>query len=224
MCEATTIPILVDGSTRFGHINMPANLRNLEKLGAAGVCYEDKVIPKINKFLDIEPSEQADIKEFSEKIAECKAAKTDPDFNLIAKINCFIPGRGFKGIASATDRAYKYAKAGADAILLYHNYTSSSEIEAFMKYWWAKYNICPIIINPTKILKKPMKLYKEHGVSAVIWSNPTIRAAIKSQQDITKSIYENETLLDLQDKIAEVSEIDRLLGSSWPEMKNISGN
>jgi phosphoenolpyruvate phosphomutase len=93
MADATSLPILLDGDTGFGNFNNARILvSKLEKIGVAGVCMEDKLFPKTNSFLKGESQELADIDEFCGKIAACKAAQTDPDFSVIARLESFITG------------------------------------------------------------------------------------------------------------------------------------
>ncbi|MDA0705025.1 MAG: isocitrate lyase/phosphoenolpyruvate mutase family protein, partial [Proteobacteria bacterium] len=94
MADATTIPILLDGDTGYGNFNNFRRLvRKLCQRGVAGVCIEDKQFPKTNSFLG-ENQPLADIDEFCGKIKAGKDSQTDPDFNVVARIEALIAGWG----------------------------------------------------------------------------------------------------------------------------------
>src|SRR6266567_3157556 len=51
--EATSLPLLADCDTGFGGtINMARLVRQYEAAGIAGICVEDKVLPKRNSYLE----------------------------------------------------------------------------------------------------------------------------------------------------------------------------
>ena len=74
MVDASQAPILVDGDTGFGNFNNARLFaRKLAERGAAGVCLEDKLFPKMNSFVgDRHPL--ADIEEFSGRLKAVKDA------------------------------------------------------------------------------------------------------------------------------------------------------
>src|SRR5437868_7327789 len=69
MCDATRIPILLDGDTGYGNFNSVRRLvRKLEQRGVAGVCIEDKLFPKTNSLSKGRAQPLAGIDEFCGKI------------------------------------------------------------------------------------------------------------------------------------------------------------
>lgn len=203
MNDSTSLPILVDGDTGYGDFNTARRfVRKLEQIGIAGVCFEDKIFPKTNSFIEVDGGQAlADIKEFSGKIKACKNYQTNPDFVVVARLEAFIAG---KGLEEALKRATAYQEAGADAILVHSKLSSSKDIEDFMSGW---NNKCPIIIVPTKYYKTPTDNFKNLGISLVIWANHNMRAAIKSMEESSKIIFENQSLLQVEKKITTVNEI-----------------
>ncbi|RPJ76784.1 MAG: phosphoenolpyruvate mutase, partial [Acidobacteria bacterium] len=68
MCDATSVPILLDADTGYGNFNNARRLvRKLEQRGVAGMCIEDKLFPKTNSFLGTERQPLASIEEFAGK-------------------------------------------------------------------------------------------------------------------------------------------------------------
>lgn len=205
MSDATTLPILLDADTGYGNFNNARRLvSKLESRGIAGACLEDKLFPKTNSLHDGRAQPLADIEEFALKIKACKDSQTDPDFCVVARVEAFIAGWG---LDEALRRAEAYRNAGADAILMHSKKSDPSDIEAFMKAW---NNQGPVVIVPTKYYKTPTDLFREMGVSMVIWANHNVRAAVQAMQDVTNTIYREQSLMSVEPKIVSVKEIFRL--------------
>jgi phosphoenolpyruvate phosphomutase len=205
MSDGTSIPILLDGDTGYGNFNnMRRLVRKLEQRDIAGVCIEDKLFPKTNSFIAGETQPLADIEEFCGKIKAAKDTQNDSDFNVVARVEAFIAGWGLQ---EALRRAEAYRLAGADAVLIHSKKNNPSDIEMFMKEWG---NRLPVVIVPTKYYTTPTDRFRELGISLVIWANHNIRSATRTMQEVSKKIYDEESLIHVEDKIASVSELFRL--------------
>jgi len=204
MADNTSVPILLDGDTGYGNFNNARRLvRKLEQRGVAGVCIEDKLFPKTNSFIgDGQPL--ADMDEFCGKIQAMKEAQHDQDFQVIARVEAFIAGWSLE---EALLRAEAYRRAGADAVLIHSKKADHSDIEAFMNEWGNRH---PVVIVPTKYYKTPTEVFRNLGISTVIWANHNVRAAVTAMQDICKKIYEQESLIQVEKTVATVNEIFRL--------------
>jgi phosphoenolpyruvate phosphomutase len=208
MADATTVPVMLDGDTGYGNFNNVQRLvRKLEQRGVAAVCIEDKLFPKTNSFIAGERQALADIDEFCGKIKAAKDAQRDDEFSLVARVEAFIAGRG---LDEALRRAAAYQAAGADAILMHSALSVPDEILAFMREWGDR---CPVVIVPTKYYSTPVEVYREHGVSMVIWANHLLRSAISAMQDTARVLHETQSLAKLEQQVASVSEIFRLQGA-----------
>lgn len=82
-----------------------------------------------------------------------------------------------------------------------------SDIEAFMKAWK---NQGPVVIVPTKYYTVPTDQFRDWGVSLVIWANHNLRASITAMQNTTQQIYKDQSLVNVEKKIAAVKEVFRL--------------
>ncbi|MDR4464376.1 MAG: phosphoenolpyruvate mutase [Nitrospira sp.] len=205
MSDATTIPILLDGDTGYGNFNnMQRLVRKLEQRHIAAVCIEDKLFPKTNSFIKGDAQPMADMQEFCGKIKAGKDAQIDPDFCIIARVEAFICGWG---LAEALRRAEAYRQAGADGILIHSALAVPDEILAFKQEWGTR---CPVVIVPTKYYATPTEVFRQHGISMVIWANHMLRAAVAAMQKTARTLKEQEHLLSIEDKVAPVSEIFRL--------------
>lgn len=212
MCDNNTIPMLLDADTGYGNFNNARRLvKKLEQRGVAGACVEDKLFPKTNSLLeDSEAKPLASIEEFAAKIQCMKDHQTDPDFQVVARVEAFIAGWP---VEEALKRAEAYVAAGADAILMHSKKADPSDIEAFVKEWKNRH---PVIIVPTKYYTTPTDQFREWNVSSIIWANHNMRACVKAMQDTTKSIYENQNLCGVEPNIVPVKEVFRLQGQ--PEL------
>lgn len=208
MSDATRIPILLDGDTGYGNFNNVRRLvRKLEQRNVAALCIEDKLFPKTNSFID-EKQPLADIEEFSSKIKAAKDTQWDPDFCVVARVEALIAGRS---LAEALTRAEAYYRSGADAILIHSKLSTSDQILAFMKEWK---NTCPVVIVPTMYYSTPTKVFEDAGVSLVIWANHLLRSSLTAMQQVARKIYEEQSLLKVEDNIAPVHEVFRLQGET----------
>ncbi len=205
MADASDLPILLDGDTGYGNFNNVRRLiRKLEQRGIAGVCIEDKVFPKTNSFLNGERQPLADIDEFCGKIAAGKATQCDPDFSIVARVEALIAGWGME---EALRRAEAYRRAGADAILIHSKLSRPDEILAFAREWAGR---APLVIVPTRYYSTPTDVFRKAGISLVIWANHVLRSAAAAMQSTAREIFESETLVNVEDRIAPVEEIFRL--------------
>ncbi len=205
MADASDLPILLDGDTGYGNFNnMRRLVRKLEQRGIAGVCIEDKQFPKTNSFLNGERQPLADIEEFAGKIAAGKDTQSDPNFSIVARVEALIAGWGMD---EALRRAEAYRLAGADAILIHSKLSKPDEIVTFAREWARR---LPLVIVPTRYYSTPTGVFRDAGISTVIWANHLVRSAVSAMQSVAKEIHESETLVNVEDRIVPVNEIFRL--------------
>src|ERR1700710_2792386 len=205
MADASDLPILLDGDNGYRNFNTLRRLvRKLEQRGIAGVCIEDKQFPKTNSFIGGERQPLAEIDEFCGKIKAGKDSQSDDNFSIVARVEALIAGWGME---EALKRAEAYRQAGADAILIHSKLSKSDEIVAFAREWA---NRGPLVIVPTKYYSTPTDVFREAGISLVIWAKHMMRAATAAMQSVAKEIHDSETLVNVEDKVATVNEIFRL--------------
>jgi len=208
MSDATTLPILVDGDTGYGNFN---NVRRLvKKLGErniAGVCIEDKLFPKTNSFIG-EEQPLAEIDEFCGRIKAGKDSQAHDDFVLVARVEALIAGRGMD---EALRRAEAYRAAGADAILIHSKNPDGAEIFEFCRHWE---NRAPVVIVPTMYYATPTDLFRQAGISTVIWANHLLRSSISAMRETARRIHEDESLRSVEGRVASVKDIFHLVGNA----------
>lgn len=205
MADVTRVPILCDADTGYGNFNNARRfLAKLEQRGIAGMCIEDKLFPKTNSFIG-EAQPLADIDEFCGKIAACVDTRKG-DFTLIARLEGYIAGRG---TAEMLERASRYQEAGADALLVHSKRTDAAQILEFMAQWDGG---CPIVVVPTTYPDVPQETLAQAGVSAVIWANFTLRAAMRAMTDLCRRVRAQGGVQGLDGQIDPVSRIFDLTG------------
>ncbi len=205
MADASDLPILLDGDTGYGNFNNVRRLvRKLEQRGIAGLCIEDKRFPKSNSFLNGERQPLADIEDFAGTIAAGTDTQHDPDFSIVARVEALIAGWGMD---EALRRAEAYRRAGADAILIHSKLSKADEILTFAREWAGR---APLVIVPTRYYSTPTDVFREAGISTVVWANHLLRAAITAMQSVAKEIHLSQTLVNVEDRIVPVEEIFRL--------------
>src|ERR1700683_38547 len=205
MADASDLPILLDGDTGYGNFNNLRRLvRKLEQRGIAGVCIEDKQFPKTNSFLNGERQQLADLDEFAGQIAADKDTQTDRNFSIGARVEAWIAGRGME---EALRRAEAYRRAGADAILIHSKLSKADEIVTFAREWARR---GPLVIVPTRYYSTPTEVFRQLGISVVIWANHMVRSAAAAMQSVAREVQASHSVVNVEDRIASVEEIFRL--------------
>ncbi len=111
--SAVDVPVLVDADTGYGNpLNVWRLVRDLEKLGAAGIFLEDQIWPKrcghmIGK--DVIPKD-----DYLPKLRAAIEARKSKDFIIVARTDARAP----LGLDEAIERGKAYRKAGADVIFV----------------------------------------------------------------------------------------------------------
>ncbi len=107
--RTTALPVIADADTGYGNeINVTRTVQEYERAGLAGLHLEDQVAPKRCGHLD--GKELVPEEEFVAKIRAAVAARTDPDFVVIARTDA----RAVSGLDDACNRANAALAAGAD--------------------------------------------------------------------------------------------------------------
>jgi methylisocitrate lyase len=113
--SAVKIPVIVDAGAGFGEpLHVMRCVRELERAGAAGLHIEDQIYPKrahYHKGIEhVVPRE-----EMVAKIKAALAARTDPDFVIMARTDAMHTD----GFAEGVARANLYLEAGAEMVMIF---------------------------------------------------------------------------------------------------------
>lgn len=209
MTDRVDIPILFDGDTGYGSFNHFRRLvRGLCRRSVAGVCIEDKIFPKTNSFIASESQRLAPVEQFCGKLKAGKDAQTDDAFVIVARTEALITGLG---LDVALERAYKYAEAGADAILVHSKAPTLAEVASFMEHWDGR---IPVVCVPTTYYSTPPEAFDAAGISLVIWANHMLRASIQAMQMTAEEVKRTSSVRGIIEKMVSVSRIFELQDSA----------
>ena len=208
MSDAVAIPLLLDGDTGYGNFNnMRRLVQKLETRHIAGVCIEDKLFPKTNSFIG-ENQPLADLDEFCGKIKAGKDAQRDDDFNIVARVEALIAGWG---LGEALKRAEAYRRAGADAILIHSKQSRPDEILAFMDEWA---RALPGGHRADHLLRHAHRCVPRRGGEHRHLGQPPDAQRPDGHAADGEQLREEESLLNVEDRLVTVKEVFRLQGAS----------
>jgi 2-methylisocitrate lyase-like PEP mutase family enzyme len=109
IAAAVDIPVIADADTGYGNeLNTTRTIREYEQRGVAGLHIEDQGFPKKCGHLDNKVIVPLD--EYLAKVRAAVAARTNPDFVIIARTD----SRAVLGLEEAIRRANAALEAGAD--------------------------------------------------------------------------------------------------------------
>ena len=204
IARATTIPIIMDADTGYGEVaNTARTVRVLEEAGVSGIHLEDQVFPKRCGHLEGKQLVPAEV--FAEKIAAAAAARTSPDFLLIARTDA----RGVAGYAEAVRRARIYLDSGADAIFP-EALESEAEFRAFAQDAGGY-----LLANMTEFGKTPyftVDQFAAMGYNMVIFPVTLQRAAMAAMTSVLECIHDRGTQEPCLDSMQTRDDLYRLLG------------
>ena len=206
MAEATGIPIVADIDTGYGNaINVMHVIERYEAAGMAAVVMEDKMFPKDTSLLAGGRQELVRVEEFQGKIEAARAARRDPDFMIVARVEALIAGMGQE---EARMRGEKYAEAGADAILIHSKSKKPDEIVTFIKEWRSP---VPLVLVPTSYPELTEADIEKLGkVKLVIYANQGLRAAVTAMEKCFAQIRADRGIQNADKTIVPVERIFEL--------------
>ncbi len=207
--EVTTKPIIFDGDTGGLTEHFVYTVRSLERMGVSMVIIEDKTGLKKNSLFGTEVEQTQDsIENFSAKIKAGKAAQRTKDFMICARIESLILERGMD---DAITRAFAFADAGADAIMIHSRKKDPSEIFEFIKLFREKDKTTPIVLVPTSFNTVYEDEFKEAGANVLIYANQLTRTGFPAMQNAAKLILENHRAKECDDICMSIKDIITLI-------------
>ena len=214
LTAATSLPLLCDADTGFGDVlNVERTVYLLEHAGAAGIHLEDQQFPK--RCGHLSGKALVDQAAMCSKIRAAVAAKTDPDFVIIARTDA----RGVTDFDDAVRRAYAYLEAGADAI-----FPEAMETAAeFARF--AKEVKAPLLANMTEFGKGPLLSVSElgsMGYKMVLYPLTAFRAAMKAAMETLSSLADQGHQRDAVPRMLTRAELYEVLGYTDYEARDRS--
>lgn len=207
--EVTTKPIIFDGDTGGKTEHFVYTVRSLERLGVSMVIIEDKTGLKKNSLFGTEVKQTQDsIENFCEKIRAGKKAQRTREFMICARIESLILERGME---DALTRAFAFAEAGADAIMIHSRKKDPSEIQEFIEKFREKDKTTPIVLVPTSFNSVTEEEWRERGANIIIYANQLMRAEVPAMQKAALTILENHRAEECDAMLMPFKDIIRLI-------------
>jgi methylisocitrate lyase len=203
IARSVSIPTIADADNGYGEaINVYRTVQDYERQGLSGLHLEDQAIPKRCGHLDgkklIAPGHMV------EKIAAAVAARQNPDFLVIARVD----SRSVNGFDDAVARANRYLEAGADMIFP-EALATQEEFEEFAKQVSGK-----LLANMTEFGKTPylsVSQFSAMGYAIVLFPMTTFRIMMKAVADSMRVLYEEGTQTALLDRMTNREDLYELL-------------
>ena len=189
--QASTLPLLVDIDTGWGHaFNIARSVQLMERAGVAAIHIEDQVMAKR---CGHRPHKSiVSMQEMGDRIKAAVDARVDPDFVIMARIDAYAN----EGMQAALDRAAYCVELGADmvfpeALTLLNDYLAFTE------------NLkVPILANMTEFGITPLftrEELKQVGVSLILYPLSAFRAMSFAAMHVYRTIIEKGTQKSLVD-------------------------
>ena len=204
ICNATSIPLLVDIDTGWGGaLNISRTIKAMEKAGAAAVHLEDQVS---QKRCGHRPNKEiVSQEEMVDRVKAAVDAKLDTNFVVMARTDALAR----EGLDAAVERAVACVEAGADAIFpeaildlnQYRRFSESVDV--------------PILANITEFGKTPLFNCQEladSGVSMVLYPLSAFRAISKAALEVYQAIAINGDQRAVLEKMQTRAELYKVLG------------
>jgi len=210
IAATVSIPLIADIDTGFGNaVNVHYVVPQYEAAGASAIVMEDKTFPKDTSLRAEGRQELVRIEEFQGKVAAAVAARKDPDFVVIARVEALIAGQGQD---EAIRRGLAYEEAGADAILIHSKQKTPDEILAFVAAWPGRK---PLVLVPTAYPQLGERDIAALGkVGVVIYGNHAIRAAVGAMREVFAQIRRDQGIGQADGGLPTVKEIIALQGDA----------
>ena len=207
--EVTTKPIIFDGDTGGLTEHFVYTVRSLERMGVSMVIIEDKTGLKKNSLFGTEVKQTQDsIENFCAKIAAGKKAQKTKDFMICARIESLILEQGMD---DALTRAFAFAGAGADAIMIHSRKKDPSEIKEFIEKFRERDKTTPIVLVPTSFNAVYEDEWKKLGANVIIYANQLTRTGFPAMQNAARTILENHRAKECDDMCMSIKDIITLI-------------
>lgn len=204
IANAVRVPVISDSDTGYGNaVNVMRAINEFESAGLAGVHLEDQVFPKR---CGHETGKQVvSIEEAAGKIRAACAARRDPDFVIIARVDARAP----LGLDEAVKRGRAYATAGADVVFP----EALESREEFAEYAQALRDV-PLMANMVDFGKSPRltaEEFQELGYKLVIYPTSCMRVMAKAAGEFLAELKRTGTQKDYLDRMRNRQEIYELV-------------
>jgi methylisocitrate lyase len=202
--EASTLPLLVDVDTGWGHaFNIARTVKLMERAGVAAIHIEDQVVAKRcghrpNKAI-------VSMKEMGDRIKAAVDARVNKDFVIMARTDAYAT----EGMNGVIERAAFCVELGADMLFP----EAMSTLEDY-KLFCSQFSV-PVLANITEFGKTPLftqEELKDVGVKLILYPLSAFRAMSEAAFAVYKTIKETGTQQQMLGMMQTRSALYSILG------------
>ena len=213
VASSVDIPIVCDADTGYGNVvNVRRTIMEFEAAGVAAIHIEDQISPK--RCAQMEGDRTVlDFKQAVSKISAAHAARSDPEFVLIARTD----SAGSLGLEEAIRRAQAFSQAGADAIFV--ELKSTPHILQDIRAIKAQVSV-PVVVNmdSAQALRQLQRdALKKSGVDLAIY--PALARGVFgfAMQAALSHLHDVGNMADYEGKMFTAQQYNEALGLSEVE-------
>jgi 2-methylisocitrate lyase-like PEP mutase family enzyme len=204
IARSVDLPVIADADTGFGNqLNVQRTVREYERAGVAAIHIEDQTFPK--RCGQFDRKTLIPLEEAAQKIRAAVAARSDPDFMIIARCDAL----SVAGMAEVERRCAAYREAGAD-MLFVESPRTLEDIKTIPQRIPG-----PHLFNMSASRKTPILSADEAGrlgYRLMILPNFSALAAIRAMADVFAEIRASGSIAGIVDRCASFSEFTALGG------------
>lgn len=204
ICAVVSTPVIVDADTGYGNaINVIRTVKELTRVGAAGMFLEDQVWPK--RCGHMKGKQVIALAEQLKKLTAAIEAREEADLYIVARTDA----RQALGLKEAITRGIAFKQAGADAIFIEapENKEEMREISRNVPG--------PLVANMIERgvtpLMSPVEL-KELGFELIVWPLGPLYASTKALEEVYKTLRAEGTTKTVLDRLISFNEFNAILG------------
>jgi 2-methylisocitrate lyase-like PEP mutase family enzyme len=205
IAATVAVPVIADADTGYGNpINVIRTVRDYEQAGVAAIHLEDQVMPKRCGHFSgkvLVPAE-----EMVAKVQAAVAARTDPDFVIIARTDA----RAVEGMDAAPARGAKYLEAGADVL-----FVEAPENEEEIARIARTFAGIPLLFNWAEGGRTPpvsWDLLRQLGFRIVIFPIGALLSAATAMRSFLAALYADGTPGAMLSQLPSIAEFVETLG------------
>ncbi len=202
IAQAVQVPVIADADTGFGNaLNVQRTVREYERAGVAAIHLEDQVFPK--RCGSLPGKVLLPLGEAAQKIRAAVAARTDPDFMIIARCDAMSVG----GMDEVVRRGEAYLEAGADMLFIESPRTLDDIAEIPKRLPGAHlFNLPTSGKSPYLTLQEVSRF----GYKLMILPNFAALAAIQAMTEVLTEIKRSGSVAGILDRCASFDEFTSL--------------
>lgn len=204
ICSVGSTPVIVDADTGYGNaINVIRTVKELIRVGAAGMFLEDQVWPK--RCGHMKGKQVIPLDEQLKKLAAAMEARKHSDLYIVARTDA----RQALGLKEAITRGVAFKEAGADAVFV--EAPQSKE-----EMWEIARNVPgPLVANMIERGVTPLmgpEELKELGYQLVVWPLGPLYASARALEEVYTTLRKLGTTQSILDHLIPFDDFNTIVG------------